>query len=348
MEKILTIRCQCCGSNEILKEENNLGRCSHCGALMILPRNEEIVSLLDSAQIYRETHKYDLAIKTYEFALERDPNELSAYEGLLLSEYGIEYVKDSYTDKYIPTCHRAHNKNIYENNYYKTLVELSSESQKELIEKRADEINKLQQLIEKQMANEESFEIFISFKALDNNGEKSEDSLIARAIYDELIKKNYKVFFSEKTLENRIGSEYEPIIFKALHTAKIFILVGTSKENIDSAWVRNEWSRFIDRIKNNEEGMNSTSFIPVFKDMNPYDMPKINNQFIQGVDASKIGYVYTIVDGVEKILSPENEKEILSTFDNVENIAQTGVDIISTSAIVTKAPTLDLAFDYLN
>ncbi|MBQ4646905.1 MAG: carboxylating nicotinate-nucleotide diphosphorylase [Candidatus Gastranaerophilales bacterium] len=34
------------------------------------------------------------------------------------------------------------------------------------------------------------------------------------------------------------------------------------------------------------------------------------------------------------------------TFDNVEEIAKTGVDIISTSAIVMKAPTLDLAFDY--
>ena len=34
------------------------------------------------------------------------------------------------------------------------------------------------------------------------------------------------------------------------------------------------------------------------------------------------------------------------TLDNVEEIAKTGVDIISTSAIVTKAPTLDLAFDY--
>ena len=34
------------------------------------------------------------------------------------------------------------------------------------------------------------------------------------------------------------------------------------------------------------------------------------------------------------------------TFDNVEDIARTGVDVISTSAIVMKAPTLDLAFDY--
>lgn len=36
------------------------------------------------------------------------------------------------------------------------------------------------------------------------------------------------------------------------------------------------------------------------------------------------------------------------TLDNIEEIAQTGVDIISTSAIVMKAPTLDLAFDYQN
>ena len=36
------------------------------------------------------------------------------------------------------------------------------------------------------------------------------------------------------------------------------------------------------------------------------------------------------------------------TFDNVEEIAKTGVDVISTSAIVMKAPTLDLAFDYNN
>ncbi len=35
------------------------------------------------------------------------------------------------------------------------------------------------------------------------------------------------------------------------------------------------------------------------------------------------------------------------TLDNIEEIAKTGVDIISTSAIVMKAPTLDLAFDYI-
>ena len=36
------------------------------------------------------------------------------------------------------------------------------------------------------------------------------------------------------------------------------------------------------------------------------------------------------------------------TLDNIESIASSGIDIISTSAIVMKAPTLDLAFDYVD
>ena len=34
------------------------------------------------------------------------------------------------------------------------------------------------------------------------------------------------------------------------------------------------------------------------------------------------------------------------TIDNVENVAKTGVDVISTSAIIMKAHSLDMAFDY--
>jgi hypothetical protein len=97
--------------------------------------------------------------------------------------------------------------------------------------------------------------------------------------------------------------------------------VGTSKENVESNWVRNEWSRYIDRIQN-EDDLHRSSFIPVFKDMNPYDMTKINNAFVQGVDASKIGYLTTLVDGVMKILKPEKEQKILSAFENLDNYAE--------------------------
>ena len=323
MAKVEILRCTSCGSNKVKDIGGGIGRCEHCESTMLLPKkNQEIVSLLNAAYIYRENFNYDLAIKSYQYVLEKDAQELSAYEGILLAEYGIEYVKDSYTNKLIPTCHRAHFKSILEDDNYKALLTLADDEQKKVIEQKALEIDKLQKAIERQLKNEESYDIFISYKATDKNGEKTEDSLIARNIYDELTKKNYKVFFSEKSLEDRLGSEYEPIIFKALHTSKIFILVGTSKEHIESNWVRNEWSRFLDRIKNEPQTLNGNNFIPVFKDMNPYDMPKVNNSFVQGVDANKLGYALTVVDGVQKILKPEKDKKVLDVLDNIENIEQ--------------------------
>ena len=323
MAKIEVLRCTSCGSNKVKDLGNGIGKCEHCESTMLLPKkNAEIISLLNNAYIYRENFNYDLAIKSYQYVLEKDSQELSAYEGILLSEYGIEYVKDAYSNKLIPTCHRAHFKSILEDDNYKALMTLADDEQKKVIEHKALEIDKLQKAIERQLKNEESFDVFISYKATDKNGEKTEDSIIARNIYEELTNKNYKVFFSEKSLEDRLGSEYEPIIFKALHTSKIFILVGTSKENVESNWVRNEWSRFLDRIKNEPQLLSGNNFIPVFKDMSPYDMPKVNNNFVQGVDATKLGYTLTILDGVQKLLKPEKEKRVLDTFDNIDNIEQ--------------------------
>ncbi len=322
MKKLEVIRCSSCGSSTVENIGNNVGKCKHCGSTMLLPRqDEEIVALLNAAYVYRENFNYDLAIKSYQFVLEKDSNELSAYEGILLSKYGIEYVKDSYSGKLIPTCHRAHFKSIYEDDYYKTLITLANDEQKQVIEAKAKEIDVLQKAIERQLKNEQEYDVFISYKATDKNGDKTEDAVIAREIYEELTKKNYRVFLAEKSLENRIGSEYEPIIFKALHTSQVFILVGTSKENVEANWVRNEWSRFIDRIKNNED-LPSGCFIPVFKGMNPYDMPKINNTFVQGVDASKLGYAITVVDGVTKMLKPEAEQKIINVLDDVDNFME--------------------------
>ncbi len=316
------IRCCSCGSSDVVNNGKGIGVCNHCGSNVILPRqDEEIISMLNSAYVYRENFNYDLAIKSYQFVLEKDSNELSAYEGLLLAEYGIEYVKDTYTGKLVPTCHRAHFKSILEDPYYQTLITLASDEQKVVIEQKAKEIDKLQKAIERQLKNEESYDVFISYKANDKKGDKTEDSLIARQIYEELSAKNYKVFFAEKSLEDRLGSEYEPIIFKALHTCKIFILVGTSKENVEANWVRNEWSRFIDRM-NNDKDLPTGCFIPVFKDMNPYDMPKVSNTFVQGVDAGKLGYLVTITDGVTKLLKPQKEQKVLQAFDDVDNFAE--------------------------
>lgn len=319
------IMCNNCGGEEITHiKGKNLGICKHCGATIIMPRpDEEIIGLLNTAYLQRANYDFDAAIKTYEYVLDKDSQEKSAYEGLLLAKYGIEYVKDPRSSKLVPTCHRTHFNSIYEDDAYLSLVTLCDEEEKEAVEKRVAEIDKLQKAIAKQLEKEEDFDIFISYKATDENGEKTEDSVIARNIYDKLVEQNYKVFLAEKTLEDRLGSDYEPIIFKAIHTSKMFILVGTKKEYINSVWVKNEWTRFIDRIKNENNGeISSQSFIPVFKDMSPYDMPKVNNKFVQGVDASKLGYNVAVADGISKLLKPKDSKDVLKTFNDFENIVE--------------------------
>ena len=100
--------------------------------------------------------------KTYEFAIEKDGNEKSAYEGLLLAKYGIEYVKDPRTGRLVPTCHRTHFNSIYEDDAYLVLNELCDDEEKEVLAKKVAEIDKLQKAIVKQLEREEDFDVFIS------------------------------------------------------------------------------------------------------------------------------------------------------------------------------------------
>ncbi|MDE6004979.1 MAG: toll/interleukin-1 receptor domain-containing protein, partial [Oscillospiraceae bacterium] len=107
----------------------------------------------------------------------------------------------------------------------------------------------------------------------------------------------YKVFFARITLEDKLGSAYEPYIFAALNSSKIMLVVGTKPEYFNAVWVKNEWSRYLSLI---EQGKKKT-VIPCYRDMSPYDMPE---EFIslQSQDVSKIGYMQDLLRGVQKIL----------------------------------------------
>ena len=69
------------------------------------------------------------------------------------------------------------------------------------------------------------------------------------------------MFFSRITLEDKAGTEFEPYIFAALNSAKIMLVVGTSPENINAVWVKNEWSRYLARMTEKGEG----TLVPLYK-----------------------------------------------------------------------------------
>ena len=150
----------------------------------------------------------------------------------------------------------------------------------------------------------ETNDVFISSKELDENGERTRDSVLAPDIYYQLTEQGRRVFFSRISLEDIPGTQYEPYIFAALNSAKVMIVVGTSTENLNAVWVKNEWSRFLAMMRKDKTKL----LIPCYRDMDPYDMPE-QLTVLMSYDMSKIGFIQDLIRGVNKVLDADKPKE---------------------------------------
>ncbi len=64
-------------------------------------------------------------------------------------------------------------------------------------------------------------------------------------------RRGFKVFFSRITLEDKLGTAYEPYIFAALNSAKGHGSARhKAREYFNAVWVKNEWSRYLSLVKN--------------------------------------------------------------------------------------------------
>ncbi len=303
-------KCKMCkGDLEIIDEENGLCECEYCGSRQTIPleNNERKAELYNRANQYRKSNLFDRAADVYNNMVKEFPNEAEAYWGLVLCRYGIEYVKDPKTGKMIPTCHRTIPKSVFDDSDYQLACQKAKPAARKQHEDEAAEIDKIQKKIFQLVQKEEPFDIFISYKEQeDATGQRTEDSVLAQDIYSRLTKEGYKVFFSRITLENRLGEDYEPIIYSALRSAKILLLVGTSREHMNAPWVRNEWMRYLAMM---DEEESTKTLIPVYSGMDPYDIPQeINGRHLQAQDATKIGFQQDLLHGIHKIMKSNRKK----------------------------------------
>lgn len=301
------IKCKACGGDlQIVDSTNRLGRCQYCGREQTLPseENEKKVNLFNRANHYRQGNDFDRAKEVYEKVLEIDPGEPEAFWGMTLCRYGIEYVEDPKTRRRIPTCHRTSIRSILDDTDYLAALSKAKPLMKLQYQKEAQEIDRLQKEILSLASHEEPFDVFISYKEKDDrNGKRTVDSVLAQDIYEALVKEGYKVFFSRITLETRAGQQYEPIIYSALRTSKVLIAVGTRTEYFQAPWVKNEWGRFLSLM---EEVPGTKSIIPVYKTMDPYDMPE-EFQHFQAINADNVGYLQDLLHGIKKLKEYETD-----------------------------------------
>ena len=313
------LKCKMCGGELAVQENSYVCVCEYCGSQQTVPSvdDEKKVKLFERANSLRLSCEFDRALGVYESIVEDFSEEAEAYFGILLCKYGIEYVDDPKTKKKIPTCHRSSFDSIFDDKAFDMVMETADVVARGVYREQAKEIEEIRKGIIEKSSKEEPYDIFICYKESDDKGDRTIDSVIAQDIYSALTKEGYRVFFARITLESKLGCDYEPIIFSALHSSKVMLCVGTSYDYYHAVWVKNEWSRYLKLI---EAGENKT-LIPCFKNIDAYDLPK-EFKHLQAQDMSKVGSIQDLVRGIEKIITKKETVKAAESSPSLSSFAE--------------------------
>ena len=296
-------KCKMCGGTVEFEPGATVGVCDSCGTQQTLPRldDDRRANLYDRANHFRRNNEFDKAMSLYEQILNEDSTDAEAYWSLVLCRYGIEYVEDPATHKRVPTVNRAQFTSVFDDDNYKSAIQYADGFQREIYEEEARTINEIQKGILSISQKEEPFDVFICYKETDANGRRTPDSVLANDLYHQLTQEGFKVFFARITLEDKLGTAYEPYIFAALNSARVMVVLGTRPEYFNAVWVKNEWSRYLSLVKTSG---GKKVLIPAYKDMDPYDLPE-EFSHLQAQDMSKLGFMQDLIRGIKKIAQKE-------------------------------------------
>ena len=90
---------------------------------------------------------------------------------------------------------------------------------------------------------------------------KNDDFPIAEKIYELLKSKGIRTFFSPESLPQMGQADYREQIDIAIETVQHMIVVGSSRKNIESLWVKAEWSMFINEKRSGRKNGNLLTIV---------------------------------------------------------------------------------------
>lgn len=250
--------------------------------------NSEAAASMANGKVAYKKLNFEDAISYFEEVIKQVPDHHEAYWFRLLAENGIEYQKDLRTDKMLPTCHRCSETPLMKQKDYLLALKYAPAELRANYEERAKAIDAIREQVFNLAKQGEEYDVFISFKKTDIDKEgnpiikvddegheyevNTQDLNKAERLYLRLKERNLRVFFSEESLKNRGGANFEATIFRALDTAKVFILIGSKAEYVNSNWVKNEWRRYLHMMSDGKKSPESFLYIyenSIPKDLNP-------------------------------------------------------------------------------
>ena len=317
------IKCKMCGGDVVLTEDKTVGICEYCGSTMTFPKitDEQRTAAFNRGNAFRRAGEFDKALAVYERIVAEDDSDAEAHWCCALCRFGIEWVEDPNTYEYVPTCHRASFDSFLEDVDYKAALQYSDGVTRRQYQRDGARINEVQRGILATSQHEKPFDVFICYKELDDDGNRTRDSIDAQEIYYNLTQEGYRVFFSRITLEDKVGTEYEPYIFAALNSAKVMVVLGSKPEYFNAVWVKNEWSRYLTLMHKDR----SKLLLPCYKNMDPYDLPD-QLSVLMSYDMTKIGFMQDLLRGIRKVIRKDEPKPAVKEPVIIQQSAGPNVD----------------------
>ena len=265
------LKCKMCGSNLDIGDSITVCKCEKCGTSQTVPdiEDDKELKLFERAGRLRFNCDFDKAAGIYNTITDSYTEEAEGYWGLILCKYGIEYA-DNASGKKVPVCHRISYDSVMDDEDFELVMENSDSESRAIFREEAKIIEENRKKYIQIAESEQPYDIYISYRAKDDNGDKTAVSEIAGHLYNKLTSAGYSVFLSEAALKGKKQSDCEPYIYSALNSANVMLALCTSYDDYNDVWVKNEWNRYLEIAEKNK----NKCLIPCYKDVDEYDIPK--------------------------------------------------------------------------
>lgn len=292
MSSMVENQCANCKAPLRLELANNgVIRCEYCGSEFTLPKDDtvsEAVSAIIAGKHELDVCRFNDAYVSFEQAIKAAPSEPEAYIGAAFASHKVQYIKDEVNNRLQPICHEVSGKVFSQDKNYLRALSLATAAQRAQYEKQAAEIDYIGNSFRVLHDSGLRYDCFICVKVTDDDTkEKTSDCLLADDLYFYLKGKGYKPFFSEREMGNRAGADYEALILYALYTSNCMLVVCSDESYLNTAWVKNEYGRFLKLIEGEEK---ESDAIALLFDGAPIQKLPGKNGKLQGIKMSGDAY----------------------------------------------------------
>lgn len=318
---MISLKCTVCGGDMIPNGE--VGVCDSCG------RKVALAGLTDDRKIENRNRANEARLKQDYSAAERawsrivadEPDSPEAHWNLAISRYGVDYIWDDLTGEFYPAMNRVQFEKFTDDPDYRAAVRYADENGLVYYMEEGQRLEELRERLLTLVKDEQGYDVFLcggsqmasgwnSAAPGGSQGNSKDAQAVLGSGFDgdymaeidrELSAKGLRVFYGREALAGIPKQEQEPYIFSALYTSRVMILFGSAAEQLSELSVKNEWSRYLALMEQDDRKY----LIPAYAHMRPEFFPD-EIPAREAIDLTASGSMMDLVRGVLRFTGKDN------------------------------------------